>query len=89
MSQAKSNQHDPDMLDEYDFSEGVRGKYAQRYYADKNLIRLDDDVAEMFPDAKSVNEALRALGKIISRASKESLITRELFRSLLFKCLFR
>ena len=71
MSQARSNQHDPDMLDEYDFSEGVRGKYARRYYADKNLIRLDDDVAEMFPDAKSVNEALRALGKIIVEHQKK------------------
>ncbi len=70
MNQARSNQHDPDMLDEYDFSEGVRGKYAQRYYADKNLIRLDD-VAEMFPDAKSVNEALRALGKIIVEHQKK------------------
>ena len=65
------NQHDPDMLDEYDFGEGVRGKCAQRYYADKNLIRLDDDVAEMFPDAKSVNEALRALGKIITKHQKK------------------
>ena len=71
MSQARSNQHDPDMLDEYDFSDGVRGKYARRYYADKNLIRLDDDVAEMFPDAKSVNEALRALGKIIAEHQKK------------------
>lgn len=71
MSQARSNQHDPDMLDEYDFSEGVRGKYARRYYADKNLIRLDDDVVEMFPDAKSVNEALRALGKIIAEHQKK------------------
>ena len=59
------------MLDEYDFSEGVRGKYAQRYYADQNLIRLDDDVAEMFPDAKSVNEALRALEKIIAEHKKK------------------
>ena len=66
------NQHDPDMLDEYDFSEGVRGKYAQRYYADKNLIRLDD-VDEMFPDTKSVNEALRALGKIIAEHQKKTL----------------
>ena len=81
MSQAKSNQHDPDMLDEYDFSEGVRGKYAQRYYADKNLIRLDDDVAEMFPDAKSVNEALRALGNALSPSIKRKSHNRELFRS--------
>ena len=66
MNQTTSNEHDPDMLDEYDFSEGVRGKYAERYHADKNLIRLDDDVAEMFPDAKSVNDALRLLAKIIS-----------------------
>lgn len=66
MNQTTSNQHDPDMLDEYDFSEGVRGKYAQRYKAGTNLIRLDDDVAEMFPDTESVNEALRALGKIIA-----------------------
>ena len=71
MSQATSNQHDPDMLDEYDFSEEVWGKYAQRYYADKNLIRLDD-VAEMFPDAKSVNEVLRALGKIIAKHEKKA-----------------
>ena len=29
MNQATSKQHDPDMLDEYDFSKGVRGKYAR------------------------------------------------------------
>lgn len=66
MNQATSKQHDPDMLDEYDFSKGVRGKYAERYRAGKNMIRLDDDVAEMFPDAKSVNDALRVLAKIIA-----------------------
>lgn len=66
MNQAISNQHAPDMLDAYDFSEGVRGKYAERYHAGTNLVRLDD-VAEMFPDAKSVNDALRALGKIIAK----------------------
>ena len=71
MSQATSNQHDPDMLDEYDFSEGVRGKYAERYHAGTNLVRLDDDVAEMFSDAKSVNDALRALGKIIAEHQRK------------------
>ena len=72
MSQATSNQHDPDMLDEYDFSKGVRGKYADRYHAGTNLVRLDDDVAEMFPDAKSVNDALRALGKIIAKHQQKT-----------------
>lgn len=59
-----SNQ-DTDVLEEYDFSKGVRGKYAERFREVTNIVKLDDDVAAMFPDAKSVNEALRALGKII------------------------
>jgi hypothetical protein len=49
---------------EYDFSQlkgGVRGKYAERYREGTNLILLDPDVAAAFPDAKSVNEALRRL----------------------------
>ena len=72
MSQTTSNQHDPDMLEEYDFSKGVRGKYADQYHAGTNLIRLDDDVAEMFPDAKSVNDALRVLGKIIAKHQQKT-----------------
>ena len=72
MKQAPSNQHDPNMLDEYDFSEGVRGKYAARYQVGTNLIRLDPDVAQMFPNAESVNEALRALGKIIAEHQKKA-----------------
>jgi len=50
-----------DMLDEYDFSGGVRGKYADRFSNDCKLIVLDPDVAEAFPDAHAVNEALREL----------------------------
>ena len=72
MNQATSSQSDPEMLEEYDFSEGIRGKYADRYHAGANLIRLDDDVVKMFPDAKSVNEALRALGKIIAEHQKNA-----------------
>lgn len=63
---------DTDMLEEYDFSKGVRGKYAERYTEGTNIVKLDDDVAAMFPDAKSVNEALRALGKIIQEHEKHS-----------------
>jgi len=55
--------HEPpdDMLDEYDFSGGVRGKYADRFSDDCKLIVLDPDVAEAFPDANAVNGALREL----------------------------
>ena len=61
---------DPDMLDEYDFSQGERGKYAKRYAEGTNIIALEPDVAEAFPDSKSVNEALRALVKIAQRKAK-------------------
>jgi hypothetical protein len=56
---------DPDMLDEYDFSNGVRGKYAARYRESSNIVKLDDDVIEIFPNTYEVNEALRTLGKLI------------------------
>jgi len=52
---------DSDMRDEYDFSKGVRGRYAKRFKEGTNLVRLDPDVAKTFPDAKAVNEALRRL----------------------------
>jgi hypothetical protein len=48
---------------EYDLSEllkgGVRGKYADRYRQGTNLVLLAPDVAEVFTDEESVNEALR------------------------------
>lgn len=51
------------MRDEYDFTSGVRGKYAARYARDTNIIVLDRDVdvAEIFPTSQSVSDALRAL----------------------------
>jgi hypothetical protein len=49
------------MRAEYDFSEGVRGKYAGRFADGTNLVLLDPDVAIEFPTAASVNKALREL----------------------------
>ena len=58
--------HEPEeMLPEYDFSRGVRGKYASRFTKDTIMVVLDPDVAEVFPDPNSANKALRALGDII------------------------
>ena len=42
------------MLNEYDFSNGIRGKYAQAYKNGVNIVKLDTDVMKFFPDAKSV-----------------------------------
>ena len=58
------------MLDEYDFSKGIRGKYAKRYAAGSNVVVISPDMAELFPDSESVNEALRMLAKIARRAKK-------------------
>jgi hypothetical protein len=60
---------DLEMRDEYDFRGGVRGKYAARYAEGTNLVRLDPDVAKVFPDSAAVNNALRALVKIIEERS--------------------
>jgi hypothetical protein len=68
-----ASQDDPDMLDEYDFSRGVRGKYAQRYREGTNLVRLDDDVAAMFPTSKEVNAVLRTFGELMQRRERMGL----------------
>jgi hypothetical protein len=52
------------MRDEYDFSDAVRGKYAARVSQGTNIVKLDPDVAKVFPDSASVNEALRMLAKL-------------------------
>lgn len=52
------------MREEYDFSDGVRGKYASRLVGGSNVVKLDADVAEVFRDAASVNEALRLLARL-------------------------
>jgi hypothetical protein len=66
----KRMKNDPDMLEEYDFSGGVRGKYAKRYAEGTNVVVIEPDVAEYFPDHKSVNEALRSLTAIIKRQKR-------------------
>jgi hypothetical protein len=58
------------MRAEYDFSRGVRGKFAQRFAQGGNVIVLEPDVAKVFPDAAAVNDSLRALAGIIRRQHK-------------------
>jgi hypothetical protein len=53
------------MREEYDFSKGIRGKYARRYKEGTNLVPLDPDVARVFKTPSSVNQALRSLARII------------------------
>ncbi len=66
----KRIQKDQDMLEEYDFSKGLQGKYAKRYAEGTNVVVIEPDVAEVFPDHDSVNQALRSLAEIIRRQKK-------------------
>jgi hypothetical protein len=59
-----------DLLPHYDFANmagGVKGKYVDRYRSGTNIVLLDPDVADAFPTAESVNEALRMLLTIAQR----------------------
>lgn len=69
MKKAKSS--DPDMRDEYDFSGGIRGKHYRQFLEGTNLVVLDPDVYKIFHDSESVNEALRAMGKIIEQHNRK------------------
>lgn len=66
----KKMRKDPDMLEEYDFSNGIQGKYAKRYEEGTNVVVIDPDVAKFFPDHDSVNQALRSLTEIIKRQKR-------------------
>jgi hypothetical protein len=63
---------DDEILPEYSLKGGVRGKYAARYARDATVVLLDPDVAEVFPDAESVNRALRALAQIIKEQAEKT-----------------
>ncbi len=73
MNQESNDERDREMLEEYDFSGGVRGKYAGRFARGSSVVVLDPDVAQVFIDSESVNQALRLLVGIIQHQSEKTL----------------
>ena len=61
----KPTRKDDEMRNHYDFTGGVRGKYARRYAESTNVVVLDPDVAMFFPNRQTVNETLRAVAQIV------------------------
>jgi hypothetical protein len=64
MKKVSAKRIDDDLRPEYDLSQlkgGVRGKYYRQALAGTNLMLIEPDLAEVFPDAESVNRALRFL----------------------------
>jgi hypothetical protein len=54
MKKPPSKRRAPEMRAEYDFSGGVRGKYAEQYRRGTNVVLVDPELAEAFPDSKPV-----------------------------------
>jgi hypothetical protein len=50
-----------------DFTSLVRGKYTLRLHDKSNVVVLEPEIAEIFPNGASVNAALRALAEIAKR----------------------
>jgi hypothetical protein len=54
-----SSTESDEIRDEYDFSKGTRGKYAERFKAGSNIVVLEPDIAAEFENSDAVNKALR------------------------------
>jgi hypothetical protein len=75
----EKNVPDVEMRPEYDFTRAVRGNYCDRYRSSSNIVVLDPDVAAAFPNAASVNDALRMLVTVARKrvAKRRSAIGRQ------------
>ena len=67
MKKAERKQPVDRMRAEYDFSGGVRGKYAKRFAEGANVVVLDPDLARLFGTSDAVNRALRSLAELALR----------------------
>ena len=61
MNQQIDPEGNDDMLPEYDFTNGAKGRHHEAYNAGTNVILLEPDIAKVFPDSVSVNRVLRLL----------------------------
>ncbi|MDZ7960704.1 MAG: hypothetical protein RMY34_22950 [Aulosira sp. DedQUE10] len=77
MKKEVENEMEDELRPEYDFAQmngGIRGKYVERYRAGTNLVLLDPDVAQAFPNDEAVNEALRLLIQVAQRQQTNTTI---------------
>jgi len=72
MKKATKRRLDRDLREEYDFSRGVRGKYARRYAEGSNVVVIAPELAQFFPNSAAVNDALRGLVKLARKSAKKA-----------------
>ena len=76
MKMSDLNLNQSEIESEYDFKNGVRGKYARQYAEGTNIVVLDPEVAKLFPDSQAVNDALKTLMRVVGH-NKALLRTRK------------
>ena len=75
MKKASAKKTDDQLRPEYDLSQlkgGVRGKYYREARAGTNLVLIEPELADVFPDADSVNRALRLLVETATAVARPS-----------------
>lgn len=66
------NQVDEDIMrDEYDFSRDAKGTHHKAYEKGTNVVLLDPDVAQVFKDSVSVNQALRTIARLAKNHDRD------------------
>ena len=66
MSQ-EAKESEEDDIPVMDLRGGVRGKYLETYQKGTNMVLLEPDVATVFHDSASVNQALRHISPSMAR----------------------
>ena len=72
MKKASAAKRRDELRREYDLSRlsnGVRGKYYRRAVQGTNLVLIEPDLADLFPDSAAVNRALRVLAEAARTAT--------------------
>lgn len=75
MRKASAKKNNDELRPEYDLSKlkgGVRGKYYRKATAGTNLVLIEPELTEVFPDTESVNRALRLLADTAASATGRS-----------------
>jgi len=75
MKKPSANRNNDDLRPEYDLSKlkgGVRGKYYRRATAGTNLVLIEPELTDVFPDTESVNRALRLLANTAALATERA-----------------
>ncbi|MGH7493857.1 MAG: hypothetical protein ACREOO_15880 [bacterium] len=66
-----------EMRKEYDFSETRPNKYAKKYAKGTNIVVIDPDLVEFFPNSESVNATLRAAMAISPKATTKKKLKKQ------------